>query len=209
IALSLLRDTFGIREGGETALRLFRDIEPDTIALVLDALAKNLNVVPTSSCGRLFDAASALAGVCHHASYEGQAPMLLEGVIRKSGHPGRYDFHVRDDGSGLLRVDWKDAVAEIVSDAHAGIPAAVIAQRFHRGVAEMILEMAGRLGDEVGTRRVLLSGGVFQNAYLLNALLAGFRGKKWKVLIHREVPTNDGGISLGQAYYAANLTGGG
>ncbi|NNF84783.1 MAG: hypothetical protein HKM29_06460 [Deltaproteobacteria bacterium] len=135
--------------------------------------------------------------------------MLLEGVIRRRGHPGRYEFHVRDDGNGLLRVDWKDAVAGIVSDVRAGVPASIIAQRFHRVVAEMILEVAGRLGDEIGTRRVLLSGGVFQNAYLLNALLAGFRGKKWKVLIHRKVPANDGGISLGQAYYAANLTGGG
>ena len=209
IALSLLRETFGPREGGEAALRLFCDIEPDTIALVLDALAKNVNVVPTSSCGRLFDAASALAGVCRHASYEGQSPMLLEGVIRRSGQPGGYDFHIRDDESGLLRVDWKGGVAGIVSDVHAGVPAAIIAQRFHRMVAEMILEVAGRLGDEAGTRRVLLSGGVFQNAWLLKALLAGFRGKKWKVLIHREVPANDGGISLGQAYYAANLTGGG
>jgi len=208
IALSLLRETFGPGEGAATAFRLFRDVDPDRIALVLDALSKNVNVVPSSSCGRLFDAAAALIGVCRRASYEGQAPMLLEGVLRKSGKPAPYDFRIRDNRNGLLRVDWRGAVAGIVSDAGDGVPAAVVARRFHDTVAGMIMDAAGRLGEKTGSSCVLLSGGVFQNAWLLRALLTGFRKKNWKVLVHREVPANDGGICLGQAFYAAMLTGG-
>jgi hydrogenase maturation protein HypF len=208
VALSLLRETLGPREGREEALRLFRDMEPDRVSLVSDALEKNVNVVSSSSCGRLFDAASALAGICLHASYEGQAPMLMEGAARIGGYHGRYGFGIRDDGSDLLRIDWREAVESIVSDARAGVPAPVIARRFHDGVTEMVLDVTGRLGESTGARHVLLSGGVFQNARLLHGLLAGFRRRKWKVLIHREVPANDGGISLGQAYYAANRFGG-
>ncbi len=209
VALSLLRETVGPGEGREAALRLFHDVGPERIALVSDALDKNLNVIPTSSCGRLFDGVSALAGVCRHASYEGQAPMLLEGAARNGGNPGRYDFGIRDDGRGFLRVDWREVVSGIVSDVGAGVPAPIIARRFHDGVAGMILHVAERLGESAGTRHVLLSGGVFQNARLLNALLAGFRRKNRKVWIHREVPANDGGISLGQGYFAANRIGGG
>jgi len=209
VALSLLRETFGAHEGTEETLRLFRDIGPERITLVSDAIDRKVNVVPSSSCGRLFDGISALAGICRHASYEGQAPMLLEGAARNGRERGRYDFRTRDDGRGLLRVDWRDAIAGIVTDAGGGVPASVIARRFHDGVMHMILDVAGSLGESTGTRHVLLSGGVFQNARLLHGLLAGFRRRKWKVLIHREVPANDGGISLGQAYYAAHLIGGG
>ncbi|MGW8286157.1 MAG: carbamoyltransferase HypF [Candidatus Deferrimicrobiaceae bacterium] len=204
VALSLLRETLGPREGREEAIRLFRDIGPERVSLVSDAIEKNVNVVLSSSCGRLFDAASALAGICLHASYEGQAPMLLEGAARIGGNHGRYGFGVRDDGNGLLRVDWREAVERIVTDTRAGVPAPVIARRFHDGMTEMILNVTGRLGESAGTRHVLLSGGVFQNARLLNGLLTGLRKMKLKVLIHREVPANDGGICLGQAYYAAN-----
>ncbi len=168
-----------------------------------------MNVVPTSSCGRLFDAAAAIAGVCRRATYEGQAPMLLEAAVATGTPSGKYDFRIRDDGSGLLRLDWKDIVAGLASDAESGVPAPVVARRFHDTVAAMILETAQRLGDAAGTRTVLLSGGVFQNAFLLKAVLAGFGAKRWKTVIHRNVPANDGGISLGQAYYAARLFEGG
>jgi hydrogenase maturation protein HypF len=100
-------------------------------------------------------------------------------------------------------------IAGIVADARAGIASAVIARKFHDTVAQIVLDVSETLAEGTGAAHVLLSGGVFQNVYLLKKLLAGFRGKKLKVLIHREVPANDGGISLGQAYYAAQRIAGG
>jgi hydrogenase maturation protein HypF len=207
-AVGFLHATFGPSEAGEIASSLFTGTDPARIGLMIDAISKNVNVIPSSSCGRLFDAASALAGVCRKASYEGQAAMLLEGCLRRGNGMGAYDFTIRGGGE-LLGIDWKGVIAGIVSDARQGTAAPAIARKFHDTVAKIILDVSSRLAEENGAGHVLLSGGVFQNVYLLKSLLAGFRGKKLDVLIHREVPPNDGGISLGQAYYAAHVIAGG
>ena len=207
-AVCFLHATFGPAEAREIASSLFAGIDPARIGLLVDAISKNVNVVPSSSCGRLFDAASALSGVCRRASYEGQAAMLLEGCLRRGKDLGVYNFRIRG-GEGGLGIDWKGVIAGIVSDARAGIAAPVIARKFHDTIAEIVLDVSARLAEGTGAGHVLLSGGVFQNVYLLRKLLSGFREKKLKVLIHREVPANDGGISLGQAYYAAQKIAGG
>ncbi|MBI5342701.1 MAG: carbamoyltransferase HypF [Deltaproteobacteria bacterium] len=207
-AVGFLHDTFGPAEAGRIAASRFPDIGPERIGLLVDAISKKVNVVPSSSCGRLFDAASALAGICRKASYEGQAAMLLEGCIRKGRGTGTYPYTIRD-GAGRLGIDWKGLIAGVVSDASAGTPAPVIARKFHDTVAEIVLEVTVRLAEGTGAGHVLLSGGVFQNVYLLRKLLTGFRQRKLKTLIHREVPANDGGISLGQAYFAAQTISGG
>jgi hydrogenase maturation protein HypF len=207
-AVGYLHETFGPVEAGRIAASRFPDIAPERIGLLVDAISKKVNVIPSSSCGRLFDAASALAGVCRRASYEGQAAMLLEGCLRKGGGLGRYPFTIHD-GTGRLGIDWKGLIAGIVSDADAGTPAPAISRKFHDTVAGIVLEVSGRLAEGTGAGHVLLSGGVFQNVYLLSRLLAGFRQRKLKALIHREVPANDGGISLGQAYFAAQTISGG
>ncbi|MBF8260108.1 MAG: hypF, partial [Actinobacteria bacterium] len=207
-AVCFLHATFGPAEAREISCSLFGGIDPERIGLLVDAISKKVNVIPSSSCGRLFDAASALAGVCRRASYEGQAAMLLEGCIQKGRGTGTYPYTIRD-GIGHLGIDWKGLIAGIVSDADAGTPAPVIARKFHDTVAAIVLEVTVRLAEGTGAVHVLLSGGVFQNVYLLRKLLAGFRQRKLKVLIHREVPANDGGISLGQAYFAAHTISGG
>jgi hydrogenase maturation protein HypF len=207
-ALSLLHETFGPKEGKEVARALFPEIGENRTGLVLDAIAKGINVIPSSSCGRLFDAVSALAGTCRRASFEGQAPMLLEGAIGKTKSAGIYGYRI-GSRDGRLAVDWKELVAGIVHDVRGGRPVPVIARRFHDTMMDIVLTVCDRLAGETGARHVLLSGGVFQNLTLLRALLAGFRKRKIKSLIHRQVPANDGGISLGQAYYAADLIAGG
>jgi hydrogenase maturation protein HypF len=207
-ALSLLHETFGPKEGREQALALFPDLGESRIGLVFDAIAKGINVIPSSSCGRLFDAVSALTGACRRASYEGQAPMLLEGGIGKAKRAGTYGYRI-GGRNGRLAVDWRELIAGVVGDVRQGRPLPVIARRFHDTLADIVLDVCGRLAKETGARYVLLSGGVFQNLTLLRALRAGFGKAKRNVLIHREVPANDGGISLGQAYYAADLIAGG
>ncbi|HZW37009.1 MAG: Sua5/YciO/YrdC/YwlC family protein, partial [Deltaproteobacteria bacterium] len=207
-AVGFLHATFGPAEAKRVASSLFGEIDPARASLLVDAISKNVNVVPSSSCGRLFDAASALAGVCRKASYEGQAAMLLEGGIQRGKGRGVYNYGVREGGE-LLRIDWRGVIAGIVSDAGAGIAPPVIARKFHDTVARIVLDVSSRIAEGTGAGHVLLSGGVFQNLYLLKRLLAGFREKKIRARIHREVPANDGGISLGQAYYAAQRIAGG
>ena len=100
-------------------------------------------------------------------------------------------------------------VEGVVSDARRGTPAGTIARRFHDTLADAILAAVERIAEVAGARHVVLSGGVFQNVTLLARLLAGIRKRRMIPLIHRVVPTNDGGISLGQAYYAAQRVAGG
>jgi hydrogenase maturation protein HypF len=206
-ALSLLREVLGRREAEGAARRLFPGIPGESTRLLLDALDKGINVAPTSSAGRLFDAASAICGLCPRASFEGQAPMLLEGIAAKRP-AGTYPFTLSGEND-LLAVHWNGMAAGLIADAMERVPPETIARRFHDTMAAAILAAASRLAEGHGARHVILSGGVFQNATLLASVLAGLRRKKLAPLIHRQVPPNDGGISLGQAYYAALRVAGG
>jgi hydrogenase maturation protein HypF len=174
---------------------------------VLEALEKKINVAPTSSAGRLFDAVSAICGLCARSSYEGQAPMRLEGAAARAA-AGTYPFTLASAG-GQLAVDWSDLVRGTVADARRRLPAGTISRRFHDTLAAAVVAAASRLAETAGARHVVLSGGVFQNVTLLSGVLSGLRKRKLSPLIHRQVPANDGGISLGQAYYAAAQVAGG
>jgi hydrogenase maturation protein HypF len=200
-ALSLLREVLG-RAGAERwAQRAVDGVPPEAVRLLLDGLDRGINVVATSSAGRLFDAVSAICRLCTRASFEGQAPMRLEGISGRR-HAGRYPIRLSEK-DGRLTVDWREAVAGVADDVDAGVPASTVSRRFHDTLAAAIVAAAARLAEGAGARHVILTGGVFQNAILLSAVRAGLRREKLRPLIHRRVPPNDGGISLGQAYYAA------
>lgn len=206
-ALSLLRETLGPAEAERAARELFPDVPPASVRLLLEALEKRINVTPTSSAGRLFDAVSAICGLCARSSFEGQAPMRLEGAVA-SRAAGEYPFTLAEE-NGQLTVHWEDMVRGVVADTRRRVPAGVVSRRFHDTLASAILAAASRLAEGVGARHVVLSGGVFQNVTLLSRVLSGLRKRKLVPLIHRQVPANDGGISLGQAYYAALQVAGG
>ena len=160
-------------------------------------LEKKINTPMTSSMGRLFDAAAALAGVRQKVNYEGQAAIEFE-ALADSAEAGIYSFGVE---SGLVGV--RGVVEALVKDAAAGIPIQKISARFHNGLAESVRETVGKISLETGLGAVVLSGGVWQNITLLRRTLALLGKVGFKVYIHREVPTNDGGLSLGQAAIAA------
>ena len=206
-ALSLLRETLGAAEAEPAARELFPGVPGDSMRLVLEALEKKINVAPTSSAGRLFDAVSAICGLCARSSYEGQAPMLLEGAATSKA-AGTYPFTLAEE-AGQLTVDWSELVRGTVADARRRLPAGTISRRFHDTLAAAVVAAASRLAESAGARHVVLSGGVFQNVTLLSRVLSGLRKRKLTPLIHRQVPANDGGISLGQAYYAAAQVAGG
>ncbi len=202
-ALSLLLAIFPRPEAESVAQRLMPGVPPAAVAIAAEATAKGVNTAACSSAGRLFDGASALCGLGATASFEGQAAMRLEACAGTGGgHAGSYPFAIRTDGA-LLAVDWRETIAALVDGRRRMTPPATLSRRFHETVAAMILDVAGRLANELDARHVLLSGGVFQNLTLLRRLLAGLRSRKLIPVIHRQVPCNDGGIALGQAFYAA------
>jgi hydrogenase maturation protein HypF len=173
-----------------------RACPPDEHRVLRHQLETSLGCTPTSSMGRLFDAVSALAGVRQVVAYEAQAAIELEGLSRGADSgTTRYAFSL--DARRLPAViDPAPVLAAVITDLRAGVPAGVVGARFHRAVADLIVDLAA--GDDSGTRTVALSGGVFQNALLLRLTLEALGHKGFDVITHRYVPPNDGGIALGQ-----------
>ncbi|TCO62387.1 carbamoyltransferase HypF [Actinocrispum wychmicini] len=172
--------------------------EPRPEWATIVALAHSgLNSPKTSSAGRLFDAVAALLGIRDTVNYEGQAAIELE-QRADPGERGSYPASIED---GV--VYGVDLIRGVTSDLRKGLSPATIAGRFHNGVADMIVRTCLRLSEEHGLTKVALSGGVFQNLLLLNRTTDQLTAHGLEVLTHHRVPTNDGGISLGQAVIAA------
>jgi hydrogenase maturation protein HypF len=176
---------------------------PDERAVLRRQLERALNVVPTSSCGRLFDAVAALAGVRQEVNYEAQAAMELEGAI-EAREAGAYDWAYDEAPDGVLHIDPAPLVRAVAADVRAGVPAGRIAARFHNALARMVGTVCVRLHQETGLEEVALSGGVFQNVALLARVVPLLQGAGLNVYTHHCVPPNDAGIALGQAVVAAN-----
>ncbi|KND40486.1 carbamoyltransferase HypF [Streptomyces stelliscabiei] len=184
---------------------------PDELRALTTQLERSLNCVPTSSMGRLFDAVSSLAGVCHRAGYEAQAAVELEGaaLLAPTGDGEAYTFALhasRESGTGPVRADPAPVLAAVVDDLRAGVAPALIAARFHRGVAALVRAMCVRARERHGLDTVALTGGVFANTLLSSACAAGLREDGFTVLRHHLVPPNDGGLALGQLMVAARTT---
>jgi len=162
---------------------------------------KGLNAPLTSSAGRLFDAVAALLGVRDAINYEGQAAIELE---QRADPAERGAYRAGIDGEAPFRVHGADLIRAAAADlAAGGVPPAVIAARFHNGVAAAVEAACLRLRERHGLTAVALSGGVFQNLLLLNQVVTRLESREFTVLTHSRVPCNDGGISLGQAVIAA------
>jgi hydrogenase maturation protein HypF len=159
-------------------------------------LETGLACAPTSSMGRLFDAVAALAGVRQEVAYEAQAAIEFEGLSRGvDGGPGGYVFSI-DTVARPTVVDAAALLSAVIADVRDGVCAGVIGARFHRAVADLIIDLAEASASL--SRTVALSGGVFQNALLLHLAVHGLQAKGFDVITHRHVPPNDGGIALGQ-----------
>lgn len=171
--------------------------------LFLKMLEKGINSPFTSSCGRLFDAVSALIGVRSRISYEGQAAIELEALAEQGGEVEPYPYRVQEELGQVL--DFAPAVAAICADLASGRSRADIARAFHRTVARGVLDVCRRLKQETGYVRVVLSGGVFQNRLLTEEVADLLADEGFQVYCHRLVPPNDGGLALGQAAIAGAM----
>lgn len=160
-------------------------------------LARGINSPRCSSMGRLFDGVAALCGSASRISFEGQAAMGLEFTADKATTDHSYPFKMdQDDGHWTL--DWAPMLTGILEDLQRGVKAEVRAALFHNTLAKMVLAVA----EAVGEFDVFISGGVFQNKLLLEKTAELLRAGGFRPHSHSMVPPNDGGIALGQIYYA-------
>ncbi len=199
-ALAVLRDTFG-----EEAVNLVRGFEqPGQAQVVASLLHRQIGSPVTSSMGRLFDAVASMLGLCQVGSFEGQAAMAVEHAALEAWERGAdeasYPVAVREDPEhpDAREIDWRPMVRAVQEDLRAGIAPGLVAVRFHLALADSVL----RVARAAGLPRVVLSGGCFQNGLLVELIRRRLAGAGFDLFTHRAIPSNDGGLSLGQAVVA-------
>ncbi|MFH9722254.1 carbamoyltransferase HypF [Streptomyces sp. NPDC017254] len=196
----------GDRERAAAAFPALAGLDDQQRHVYATMAARGINSPATSSMGRLFDGVAALAGVCARAEYEAQGPIELEGLLlRDSAVEPAYRFEARvpdGDGAGPVEIDPRPVIRAMAEDIAAGLPADRVSRRFHTAVVEMVRERCRAFRQETGVSQVVLSGGVFLNEFLLLNCLTGLTADGFDTYVHRQVPTNDGGIALGQVMVA-------
>jgi hydrogenase maturation protein HypF len=198
LALSYLLDTFGAQIDS-LDLPLFRRIPAKKIATIRTMIERRINTVDTSAAGRLFDAVASIVGIRDEVNFEAQAAIELE-ACAQPGVDASYPFEI--SAGSPWQIDVRPMIEQIVRDVVAARPVGWISAAFHNTVAAILVEVCLRLRLEEHIDRVSLSGGTFQNVYLLERAVASLRAKGFQVFLHSKVPPNDGGISLGQAVIA-------
>ena len=163
-------------------------------------LEHNIHSPLTSSMGRLFDAASALLGVRASVNYEGQAAIELE-ALAAPDETNFYEFEIQDHQINPAPV-WQ----ALINDWRNGTPIPVLSARFHNSVAAVTLQICNKIRQNTGCHHIALSGGVWQNRYLFERVFNLLEQERFTIFSHHRVPTNDGGIALGQALIAANYS---
>ena len=181
-----------------------QDLDRERAELIIQIAEKKINSPLTSSCGRLFDAASALLGIRKTIAFEGQAAIELEMRLNRR-EKDQYPWRLETDGEEILMVT-DDMIRAIVQDLIQGTNIGIISARFHNTLIAMFLNVCSRIREESGIREVALSGGVFQNANLLSGLSQTLSQSNFQVYTHAQIPANDGSLSLGQAVCAGMLS---
>ncbi|MEH1976210.1 MAG: carbamoyltransferase HypF [Nostoc sp.] len=189
-------------------LEIFKFLKNKPLKLLNQLIEKGINSPPASSVGRLFDAVAAAIGIYRdECSYEGQAAIAMEAIVDVSSlnndketliYPFIFNF-----SDSIYCIDPRPMWQALLDDLQQQIPQAVMATKFHKGLANAIVEMVKHLCQENLIYQVALTGGVFQNCILLEQVTKGLQSLGIKVLTHSLFPANDGGLSLGQAVIAA------
>jgi hydrogenase maturation protein HypF len=177
-------------------LPFIRSVDAGKIPYVIAALKNKINAPLTSSAGRLFDAVAALTGTCTFSAFHAEAPMRLENIM-DTNEKGSYEFQVGEF------INPGHVIKNIVRDVLNRVPAGVISARFHRSVVNVVIELAKKYRDENGINNVVLSGGSFQNRFLITESENKLKASGFNVFTQKKFPSNDGGIALGQLAIAS------
>jgi hydrogenase maturation protein HypF len=182
-----------------------KDADARGARAVREMVRRNVNCPRTSACGRLFDAAAALSGLCLRISYEGQAALRLEAALggtpditRDEGDVPHLEFPIRERGD-LWEADTRHFMRDVIRVCSEGVHPGALSRAFHGALARTLADMALEAARRTGVRRIGLSGGVLQNAALARGLTACLSRRGLIPLLPVEMPAHDGGISLGQA----------
>ena len=210
-ALGLLKKTYGDDFKLQKFKWLLEQIEADAdkkskienrkSKIILEQIEKQVNTVETSSLGRVFDAVAAMLGLGSYNYFEAQLPMALEAIV-ESGIEEQYDFELLGEP---LQLDLHKMIRQLIADIREKATGGVVSAKFHNTIAAALLQIAVRARQKTQLNTVALSGGVFCNRYLMNRLIKLLKENDFCVLFNRTVPSNDGGISLGQAAIAAEF----
>jgi hydrogenase maturation protein HypF len=166
------------------------------VELLIKMIEKKINCPLVSSIGRLFDAVAALLNLCSVAKFPAEGPMRLESIIKKGIHE-KYSVEKR---STIL---FDNMFREIIEDIQHGTDGGIISAKFHNTIISVIFDCLKDIRDQEGIRTVVLSGGVFQNKYLLTGVETILGKNGFRFFSHSAIPSNDGGIALGQLVIAA------
>ena len=177
-------------------LPFLKEINNEKVNIIIQAIEKNINCPLSSSSGRLFDAVAAITNVCTVSKFHAEAPMRLESI----SHPGIEYAYPFDFGKV---VSFESTIKEIVEDLIENIDVSEISAKFHNTVINVIFAVASQIRKESGINKIVLSGGTFQNRYILSRIEQILEKENFEVYSQLKIPSNDGGIALGQLVIAA------
>ncbi|MEW9125252.1 MAG: carbamoyltransferase HypF, partial [Thermotaleaceae bacterium] len=185
--------------------KVLREVNVESIHAVIQALEQNLNCFESSSMGRLFDCVAALLNLRQRITYDAQAAIELENILDPSVKE-YYSYHIGEE-NGVYQIDYSSILMGILKDIENQVSPSSIAAKFHNALGNVTLEVISRIKERYQINRVVLSGGVFENNYLLTYIINGLTQRNCQIYYHRQVPTNDSGISVGQLGIAAAIEG--
>jgi hydrogenase maturation protein HypF len=195
MAVSYLYKVFG-SGFRDLELPFLQKIDPEKIQLIIQMIDKQINCPLTSSAGRLFDCIASLLDLVQVSSFQAEGPMRLEAIVR-SDCSESYAVHYGET------ISFDETIRQIVEDIRQGTGHSTISTKFHNTIIFVIFDFAKTIRINRGINKVVLSGGVFQNKYLLEGAIAILKKNNFDIYSHAAVPTNDGGIALGQLAVAA------
>jgi len=197
IAYSLLRKYFGCN------IPINFPVEPDKVQIIDFMLKNKMNTPTTSSIGRLFDGVSSLLDLIQTTTFEGEGAMILESIASPLITTSYEPIILKENGEFIIKLE--PLITDIISDIKYNISKEEISAKFHNYICSIILKVSNILRDAYSVEDVILSGGVFQNVYILNRIKSILTDEEFNVHLPKDVPINDGGISFGQLYLASLL----
>jgi len=197
-ALSVIKDSFADRTLEILdKLGFTKRLPEEKLSFIYKALSQPFGVA-SSGAGRIFDAVASIVGLKDFNTFEAEAPIALESVLIPSLKE-YYEFNIIAEKDKLL-LDWRQMIVQIVEDKLKAVPVSVISTKFHNTLAKTTVKVIDNLYKLTGIRKLVISGGVFQNRFLLKRLLEELKATSLDVFFHKNFPPNDACISLGQAF---------
>ncbi|MDD5454880.1 MAG: carbamoyltransferase HypF [Candidatus Ratteibacteria bacterium] len=204
IAFSELYSIFG-NKLWKLDINFVKKLDKGKCKILQKMLDSGVNAPLTSSMGRLFDAVASLIGIRNTVNYEGQAAIELEMILtedrKQKSEVRNYKYTIKKENN-IYIIDMEETIKGIIEDLKKRLSKEIISLKFHNTIVGLIVDMAKKIRKETGLKEVALGGGVFQNMFLLTNAYKELKKAGLKVYIHEKVPTNDGGLSLGQAVIA-------